>query len=56
MIDYEDVESAKQVLSHWYTLYQEKRLRVETSEVEKYSRRSLTATLAKLLDALQGDA
>lgn len=55
MIDYEDVESAKQVLSHWYTLYQEKRLRVETSEVEKYSRRSLTATLAKLLDALQGN-
>jgi len=49
MIDYRDVESAKRVLSEWYALYQEKKLKVEASEVEKYSRRSLTGELAGLL-------
>lgn len=54
MVDYDDVMSAKQVLSDWYSLYQEKRLKVEASEVDKFSRKSLTGSLAKLLNELQG--
>jgi len=54
MIDYEDVDSAKQVLSEWYALFQEKRLKVDASEVEKYSRRSLTGELAGLLELVSG--
>jgi hypothetical protein len=53
MVDYDDVDSAKQILLQWYTLYQEKRLQVETSDVAKYSRRSLTGSLATLLNELQ---
>lgn len=53
MIDYEDVESAKNVLRNWHALYQEKRLQAKASEVEKYSRKSLTGTLAALLTELQ---
>lgn len=53
MIDFEDVETAKSVLRDWYLLYQEKKLKIETSDVEKYSRRSLTGRLAELLNELK---
>lgn len=53
MVDYEDVETAKRILGEWYALYQENKLEVEASEVEKYSRRSLTGTLADVLAELQ---
>lgn len=53
MVDYDDVDAAKRILQQWYALYQEKRLKVETSDVAKYSRRSLTGSLATLLEELQ---
>lgn len=53
MVDFGDVATAVKVLKEWYAMYQEKRLTVETSAVEKYSRRSLTESLAMLLDTLK---
>ena len=55
MIDYEDVATAKSVLSDWYALYQEKKLKIETSDVATYSRKSLTGDLARLLQELSNN-
>lgn len=52
MVDFEDVDRAVEVLNEWYTLYQAKKLKLDATTVEKYSRRSLTGTLARLLQEL----
>ncbi|MDO9154698.1 MAG: glycosyltransferase [Paludibacter sp.] len=52
IVDFEDTESAKNIILNYYEHYCSKTLFVETSSVEQYSRKSLTAELSKLLNNL----
>lgn len=55
MIDFEDVESFKTKIMEYYKLYKQKSLMLDTAEIEKYSRKSLTQDLSEILNAITED-
>jgi len=52
MVDFQDEKATKQSILDFYKRYKTSTLNVQTGSVEKYSRRSLTGQLAKLLNTL----
>ncbi len=52
MVGFEDNQATKQAILEYYNRYKENSLKVETTSVERFSRRSLTGELAKLLNNL----
>lgn len=52
MVDFDDVEAAKKVISNYYELYKKNQLTFKTNNVEKYSRKNLTKNLSDLLNQL----
>lgn len=52
MVGFEDNQATKQAILEYYNRYEENSLKVETTSVERFSRRSLTGELAKLLNNL----
>lgn len=52
MVDFEDNQATKQAILEYYNRYKENSLKVETTSVERFSRRSLTGELTKLLNNL----
>lgn len=52
MVDFEDYTATKEIILDYYTRYREGSLKVESTSVERFSRRSLTSELADLLNTL----
>jgi len=52
IVDFEDEIRTKQAILDYYKLYKTRLLTVKTESVERFSRRSLTGELAKLLNTL----
>ncbi len=50
---YKDVESIKLQLKHYFDQYKKQELRSQVVGIEKYSRRELTSSLAKILKRIQ---
>lgn len=51
-VDFFDKENLKNTIRHFYTLYRKQELKVEPSNLEKYSRKTLTQNLAQLLESI----
>ena len=52
MVDFEDEKATKEAILDYYTRFKAGSLKVESTSVERFSRRSLTAELANLLNTL----
>ncbi len=52
-IPWEDAEGISRLLRKWYSDWKSGKLVVESSGIEKYSRRELTGNLAKILDGIR---
>lgn len=52
MIDFDDEAGLKSVISDFYKLFKTNELQVNTTAIERFSRRSLTGEMAELLDTL----
>ncbi len=52
MVDFNDEKAAKSVIQHFYNQYKSGNLKIESSSIEKFSRRSLTGELSKLINSL----
>lgn len=50
MVDFDDVDTAKEAILHYYKLYKKNQLTLEAGSVEKYSRKNLTGNLSDLLN------
>jgi glycosyltransferase involved in cell wall biosynthesis len=50
MVDFEDEKATKQIILEYYNRYKSGSLTVESKSVERFSRRSLTGELAKLIE------
>jgi hypothetical protein len=53
MVDFDDEKSTRKVILDYYTRYKNNTLNVESTSVERFSRRSLTGELAELLHLLE---
>lgn len=56
MVDFDDVETAKEVIFSYYKLYKKNQLTLEAGSVEKYSRKNLTGNLSDLLNHTTANA
>lgn len=56
MVDFDDVEMAKETILHYYKLYKKNQLTLEAGSVEKYSRKNLTGNLSDLLNHTTANA
>ena len=52
MVDFEDEKATKEAILDYYTRFKAGSLKIESTSVERFSRRSLTAELANLLNTL----
>ena len=52
MVDFDDEINSRKVILDFYIQFKSKSLNIKTESVERFSRRSLTGELAKLLDTL----
>ncbi len=52
MIDFEDVEKTKKIITDFYNKYKNNQLHVLSGSIEKFSRKSLTGELAELIKTL----
>ena len=52
MVDFEDEKATKEAILSYYNRYKMGSIQVEAASIEKYSRRTLTEELAKLIDSL----
>lgn len=52
MVDFEDVQGLKDVITTYYKVYKTGKLIAESQNVDQYHRKNLTAVLAKLLNKL----
>lgn len=52
MVDFDDASATRKVITEYYQRYKQNTLHVESTSVERFSRRSLTGELAKLLKLL----
>jgi len=52
MVDFEDEKATKKVILDYYNRYKTGSLTIEAKSVERFSRRSLTGELSKLLNSL----
>lgn len=50
MVDFEDLAATKEKISEYYQKYKAGKLTINSTSIEQYSRRELTAQLAKVLD------
>lgn len=50
MVDFEDLAATKETISEYYQKYKAGKLTINSTSIEQYSRRELTAQLAKVLD------
>lgn len=50
MVDFEDLVATKETISEYYQKYKDGKLTINSTSIEQYSRRELTAQLAKVLD------
>ena len=53
MVDFDDEKSTRKVILDYYTRYKNNTLNVESTSVERFSRRSLTGELAEILHLLE---
>ncbi|HNQ84146.1 MAG TPA: glycosyltransferase [Bacteroidales bacterium] len=53
--EFDDEQMIRTLIDHYYNLFQKNELEARPGKVSQYSRKSLAATLAQLLDKLQGD-
>ncbi len=51
MVDFDDMVATKNVILYYYQKYKEGKLNVNSTSIEKYSRRSLTAQLVAILNS-----
>jgi glycosyltransferase involved in cell wall biosynthesis len=49
VFDYQDKTGLKEVILHWFSTYQDGALGIDSKNIEKYSRKALTARLAEIL-------
>ena len=52
MVNFDDETNSRKVILDFYSQFKSKSLNIQTESVERFSRRSLTSELAKLLDTL----
>ena len=52
MVDFDDVEKAKEVIADFYNKYKNNQLHIQSGSIEKFSRKSLTGELAELIKTL----
>jgi len=52
MVDFDDETNSRKAILDFYNQFKSKSLNIQTESVERFSRRSLTSELAKLLDTL----
>ena len=52
MVNFDDETNSRKVILDFYSQFKSKSLNIQTESVERFSRRSLTGELAKLLDTL----
>ena len=50
MVDFEDLTTTKQTILEYYQKYKDGKLTINSTSIEQYSRRELTAQLVKILD------
>jgi glycosyltransferase involved in cell wall biosynthesis len=54
LVEPNDVPKLKEVVKHFFDLYQEDKLQIQSQNIEQYSRKNLTKKLSYLLDELVG--
>ncbi len=52
IIDYNDIDGAKQIITHYYQLYKSNSLELQRGAIDTYSRKALTGQLANTLNKL----
>ena len=52
MVDFQDEENTKKAILDYYNRFKSGSLKVQSESIERFSRRSLTGELSKLLNSL----
>ena len=50
MVDYYDLQKAKQIIANYYSDYKSNKLFPKGGNIEEYSRRSLTGKILKIIE------